>query len=222
MRQGNDALNEKSIYAVHAALGLSVSDILLQGCKPVIVEGPSDQIYLNTIKQILISHKSLSPKDEIIFVPSGGVKGVKGVVSIICGKNAELPFVILDSDKSGEDCKKKLSENLYKDEINKLLEVKDFVKLEKSEIEDLILSEDIVKAVDRIMPHNVEEYFSDIFEKGKPIIPQIESYSNSNGYDLPNGWKVELAKKVKAIMLKQKYDKEQLKVWKSLFDKFCE
>lgn len=222
LRQGNDALNEKSIYAVHAALGLSVSDILLQGCKPVIVEGPSDQIYLNTIKQILISHKSLSPKDEIIFVPSGGVKGVKGVVSIICGKNAELPFVILDSDKSGEDCKKKLSENLYKDEINKLLEVKDFVKLEKSEIEDLILSEDIVKAVDRIMPHNVEEYFSDIFEKGKPIIPQIESYSNSNGYDLPNGWKVELAKKVKAIMLKQKYDKEQLKVWKSLFDKFCE
>ena len=118
LRQGNDALNEKSIYAVHAALGLSVSDILLQGCKPVIVEGPSDQIYLNTIKQILISHKSLSPKDEIIFVPSGGVKGVKGVVSIICGKNAELPFVILDSDKSGEDCKKKLSENLYKDEIN--------------------------------------------------------------------------------------------------------
>lgn len=86
----------------------------------------------------------------------------------------------------------------------------------------MILSEDIVKAVDRIMPHNVEEYFSDIFEKGKPIIPQIESYSNSNGYDLPNGWKVELAKKVKAIMLKQKYDKEQLKVWKSLFDKFCE
>lgn len=221
LRQGNDALNEKSIYAVHAALGLSVSDILLQGCKPVIVEGPSDQIYLNTIKQILISHKSVSPKDEIIFVPSGGVKGVKGVVSIICGKNAKLPFVILDSDKSGKDCKKKLSDNLYKDEINKLLEVKDFVKLENSEIEDLILSEDIVKAVDRIMPRNVEEYFSDIFEKDKPIIPQIESYSNSNGYDLPNGWKVELAKKVKAIMLKQKYDTEQLKVWKSLFDKFC-
>lgn len=219
LRQGNDALNEKSIYAVHAALGLSVSDILLQGCKPVIVEGPSDQIYLNTIKQILISHKSVSPKDEIIFVPSGGVKGV---VSIICGKNAELPFVILDSDKSGEDCKKKLSDNLYKDDVDKLLEVKDFVKIEKSEIEDLILSEDIVKAIDRIMPHNVEEYFSDIFEKGKPIIPQIESYSNSNGYDLPNGWKVELAKKVKTIMLKQKYDKEQLKVWKSLFDKFCE
>ena len=39
LRQGADTLNEKSIYAVHAAMGLSVSDILLQGCQPIIVEG---------------------------------------------------------------------------------------------------------------------------------------------------------------------------------------
>lgn len=51
--------------------------------------------------------------------------------------------------------------------------VNDFVEIEKSEIEDLILSEDIVKAVDRIMPRNVEEYFSDIFEKGKPIFLKL-------------------------------------------------
>lgn len=221
LRQGNDALNEKSIYAVHAALGLSVSDILLQGCKPVIVEGPSDQIYLNTIKQILISNKSISPKDEIVFVPSGGVRGVKGVVSIISGKNAELPFVIIDSDRSGEDCKKKLIDSLYKEENKKILEVKDFCKLENSEIEDLILTEDIIKAVDRIMPRNVEEYFSDVFEKGKPIVPQIESFAKSQNVALPNGWKVELAKKVKTIMLKDSYDKDKTKVWKSLFDKFC-
>ena len=221
LRQGNDALNEKSIYAVHAALGLSVSDILLQGCKPVIVEGPSDQIYLNTIKQILISNKSISPKDEIVFVPSGGVKGVKGVVSIICGKNVELPFVILDSDKSGEDCKKKLIDSLYKEENKKVLEVKDFCKLENSEIEDLILTEDIIKAVDKIMPCNVEEDFSDTFDEGKSIVPQIESFAKSQNVNLSNGWKVELAKKVKSIMLKRAYDKEQLKTWKSLFDKFC-
>lgn len=221
LRQGNDALNEKSIYAVHAALGLSVSDILLQGCKPVIVEGPSDQIYLNTIKQILISNKSISPKDEIVFVPSGGVKGVKGVVSIICGKNVELPFVILDSDKSGEDCKKKLMDSLYKEENKRILEVKDFCKLENSEIEDLILTEDIIKAVDKIMPRNVEEDFSDSFDESNPIVPQIESFAKSQNVNLSNGWKVELAKKVKSIMLKRTYDKEQLKAWKSLFDKFC-
>ena len=38
LRQGADSLNEKSIYAVHAAMGLSVSDILLQGCQNIIAD----------------------------------------------------------------------------------------------------------------------------------------------------------------------------------------
>ena len=42
LRQGADKLNEKSIYAVHAAMGLGVSDVLLQGCQTIIVEGASD------------------------------------------------------------------------------------------------------------------------------------------------------------------------------------
>lgn len=120
LRQSSDKLNEKSIYAVHAALGLSVSDILLQGCKPVIVEGPSDQIYLSTIKQILISNKQIAPKDEIVFVPSGGVRGIQGVVSIIGSKNNELPYVIIDSDKSGADTKSKLEKGqLYSEDKKK-------------------------------------------------------------------------------------------------------
>ena len=109
LRQGNDCLNEKSIYAVHAALGLSVSDILLQGCKPIIVEGPSDQIYLNAIKQVLISKNKISPKEEIVFVPAGGVKGISGVVSILGGKDGELPYVIVDSDQSGKNLINKLN-----------------------------------------------------------------------------------------------------------------
>ena len=71
------------------------------------------------------------------------------------------------------------------------------------------------------MPRNVEEDFSDTFDEGKSIVPQIESFAKSQNVNLSNGWKVELAKKVKSIMLKRAYDKEQLKTWKSLFDKFC-
>ena len=45
-------------YAVYAALGLTVAESLLLGCKPVIVEGPSDQHYLTAIKNLLISRDS--------------------------------------------------------------------------------------------------------------------------------------------------------------------
>ena len=221
LRQGNDRLNEKSIYAVHAALGLSVSDILLQGCKPIIVEGPSDQIYMNTIKQILISNKQIAPKDELIFVPSGGVRGIPGVVSILGSKNGELPFVIVDSDKSGNDAKSKLIKgNLYADDKDKILEVKEFVGFDGSEIEDLIPHRFIIKAIAKIIPRSVEDDFEDFYKEGNPIIPQIESFSREHAFDLDNGWKVDLAKKVKLQMLKNTCTEEELKKWKDLFSKF--
>ncbi len=138
LRQGSDALNEKSIYAVHAALGLSISDVLLQGCQAIVVEGPSDQFYLNAIKAFLIREKLIAPEQEIVFVPSGGVKGVPGVVSMISSKADDIPYLIIDSDKSGEDAKNRLLSGLYKGFEDRILDVKDYAEIEKSEVEDLI------------------------------------------------------------------------------------
>lgn len=221
LRQSSDSLNEKSIYAVHAALGLSVSDVLLQGCKPVIVEGPSDQIYLNAIKQILISEKQIAPKEEIVFVPSGGVKGIQGVVSILGSKNEELPYVIVDSDKSGNDAKSKLIKGIYSGDKAKILEVKDYVDFDGSEIEDIIPAEHIINAIRKIL-RDVDDDFEDVYKSKEPIIPQIEKFACDHGVELENGWKVELAKKVKVSMPKKPIDKEQCEVWKKLFDKFCQ
>lgn len=220
LRQNNDSLNEKSIYAVHAALGLSVSDILLQGCKAVIVEGPSDQIYLNAIKQILIREKQIAPKEEVVFVPSGGVKGIQGVVSILGSKNEELPYVIVDSDKSGNDTKSKLLKGIYSGDKERILEVKDFVSFDGSEIEDIIPAEHIINAIRKIL-RDVDDDFEDVYKSKEPIIPQIEKFACDHGVELGNGWKVELAKRVKVSMLKKTIDKEQSEVWKKLFDKFC-
>lgn len=222
LRQSSDKLNEKSIYAVHAALGLSVSDILLQGCKPVIVEGPSDQIYLSTIKQILISNKQIAPKDEIVFVPSGGVRGIQGVVSIIGSKNNELPYVIIDSDKSGADTKSKLEKGqLYSEDKKKIIEIKTFAGFDGAEIEDIIPSDTLIKGVDKIMPKDIDDDFEDSYVANSPIIPQIEKFASNHNVELANGWKVELAKKVKQLMLKNNYNQEDCKTWKKLFDKFC-
>lgn len=222
LRQSSDKLNEKSIYAVHAALGLSVSDILLQGCKPVIVEGPSDQIYLSTIKQILISNKQIAPKDEIVFVPSGGVRGIQGVVSIIGSKNNELPYVIIDSDKSGADTKSKLEKGqLYSEDKKKIIEIKTFAGFDGAEIEDIIPSDTLIKGVDKIMPKDIDDDFEDSYVANSPVIPQIEKFASNHNIELANGWKVELAKKVKQLMLKNNYNQENCKTWKKLFDKFC-
>ena len=86
LRAGQSAAQTKSIYPVHAALGLSVSDTLFQGCRPSVVEGHSDQMYLSGIKTALVGMGKLRPTRELLFVPTSGVKAIKTVAAILGGR----------------------------------------------------------------------------------------------------------------------------------------
>lgn len=222
LRQGADSLNEKSIYAVHA-MGLSVSDILLQGCQSIVVEGPSDQHYLNAIKTFLIKEKLIAPKQEIVFIPSGGVKGIPGVVSIISGKDEQLPFVIVDSDKSGQDAFKKLTSALYKDQTDRIIEIKNIVDINNSEVEDLIPVDLLLRGINKLFLTVEDDDFEDNYDSKSPIIPQIEKFSQKHSIELKSGWKVELSKSFKlALKNKKKSDiEDEYKTkWVNLFKAF--
>ena len=222
LRQGNDKLNEQSIYAVHAALGLSVSDILLQGCEPVIVEGPSDQIYLNMIKNYLIAHKKFSPSKEVVFVPSGGVKGVSGIVSLL-GAKSELPYVILDSDKSGKDYLKKLQSGLYSGQTDKIVEIESIVGKENAEIEDLIPFSLLERFIGNKLFRDCEDDdFEEDYDESKAFIPQLEAFATEHSVELEKGYKVKMAKDAKNRLMGKKapeITEEEIARWKTLFDK---
>ena len=223
LRQGADSLNEKSIYAVHAAMGLSVSDILLQGCQNIIVEGPSDQHYLNAIKSFLIKEKLLAPKQEMVFVPSGGVRGVPGVVSILSSKAEELPYVLVDSDVSGQDTVKKLNSGLYKDQKDRIIQVKDITSIDNSEVEDIIPYALLSRGIDRLFLTVEDETFQDIYDSTLPVLPQIEGFAKKHSIELKQGWKVELAKSAKQLLKNKKeadIDEETKTKWVNLFKKF--
>lgn len=225
LRASDDKLNEKSIYAVHAALGLSVSDILLQGCQPIIVEGPSDQNYLNAIKIYLIRNQKYHPTRELIFIPSGGVRGVSGVVSIVSGKEGNLPFVILDSDKSGVDAKKKLTSGLYSDMPEKIINIGDITNIDNSEVEDIVPLDLMTRPLDRLFREIEDEDVMDNLQEGDPLIPQIESFARKYNVDLSSqkGWKVDLSKNVKQQLSKAKtVDEKYINMWVELFEKFSE
>lgn len=209
---------EKSIYPVHAALGLTVSDTLLLGCLPILVEGPSDQIYLSMIKRYLMGKGHIKNNKELVFIPTGGVKGIGPVTKLVSSREDELPLVLLDSDNRGNDYAKQLKKERFKDQPNKVLQVNDFLKREgRFEIEDLIPSKALIPLIDRA--YRSDNFFDDYFKKDQPIVDQIESWAKENSITLEDGWKVELARTAQNRFDKtmDEVTEELEETWKNLF-----
>jgi predicted ATP-dependent endonuclease of OLD family len=220
--RSNKKIAEKSIYPIHAAIGITVSETLLYGCQPVLVEGISDQIYLQLIKKYVLSQGKYINDKEIVFIPTGGVKGMSPVIKILCGRENDLPFVLLDSDKPGIEKQKQLQKDLYADAKEKVLSISTFIKDGEYEIEDLMPIEELARTFSKQYRRvNSEEDFDYSFDKTQPIVNQMEAYAKENGYTLTDGWKVDLAKDCQKNFdrILEKTSDDLKNSWIVLFDK---
>jgi hypothetical protein len=137
----------------------------------------------------------------LIFPPTGGTKGVKAVVSILGGRDEQLPVTLFDSDDAGKVIVKALKNGTYSGDQALVLEVETFTGMPDSEIEDLLPSEVIVRELDR-WQRGADVQFEEEYKAGAPIIPQIEEWAKRHDVVLQKpGWKVELAKRIKKKLL---------------------
>jgi hypothetical protein len=105
-------------------------------------------------------------------------------------------------------------------EPEKLLCVRDFVSIPTAEIEDLMPSDMVVKAVDAVF-RAADKPFVDIYKSGSAIVPQVESWAARNNVTLELGWKVEVAKRVKQRVLDgAAIDDKTVELWEKMFGKF--
>lgn len=219
--RANEKIAEKSIYPIHAAIGLTVSDTLLLGSVPVLVEGPSDQIYLQLIKNHLIGLSKFNLGKELVFIPTGGVKGMSPVIKILLGRENELPIALMDSDKQGEQKIKQLRTGLYKDEKDKVIPVSEILGKGEYEIEDLLPNDELARVFSKKFRGDKTEDFEYIYNKSKPIVDQMENFAKDNGIQLELGWKVDLAKDFQKIFdrIKDRVSEDLLEKWEALFKK---
>lgn len=219
--RANEGATGRSIYPVHAALNLSISRTYLQGCVPVLVEGPSDQIYLSAIKIKLISEGRLKPQRELVFLPVGGAKGVSPVVSIIVGRDESLPYAVLDSDNMGLETAKTLRGNLYRESPSLIVNVDAVTGRQGDEVEDLFPIETMARLLSKRLPRTSED-FDDVFDRTSPFVPQVKSFAQRHSLILPDSWKVDLATAVKDRLLqgRDSITSDTLQKWELLFSKF--
>ncbi len=225
LRAGQAAARSKSIYPVHAALGLSVCDTLFQGCRPIVVEGQSDQLFLSGIKTILVALGKIRPSRELLFVPTSGVKAIKTVASILAGRDEDLPLVLCDADNAGKSLATSVKENLYKDVPDRVLLVSDFTGTDGTQIEDLFPWAFLGPIIDRyILKGPDDQPFTP--DASKPsIVDQVKDYAARHKLELAEGWKVDLARLVKArltIDLAKNPDwTATVAVWEKLFQRLA-
>lgn len=222
-RNRDGARERGATYAVHSALNLTVAESLLLGCKPVIVEGPSDQHYLTAIKSVLIGKRKIAPKSELVFPPSGGAKTAKIIASILSGRDDDLPFVLFDSDTPGKQAAKTLRETLYSGFEDRVIMTDEvFEQMASTEIEDLIPPALICSVLDR-MERRADREFEEFHNPSKPIVPQIKEWAAGQGFELEDGWKVRLSLGVKERLVfnpTKHVDDARLDQWKVLFARF--
>ncbi|CAH1204111.1 ATP-dependent OLD family endonuclease [Candidatus Nitrotoga sp. BS] len=221
-QSGSDVAQAGAAYAVYSALNLSVTESLLLGCTPVVVEGQSDQHYLTLIKALLIGAGKISPCRELVFPPAGGTKTLRMTAAILTGRDERLPVVLLDGDEMGARMAKELTTSLYDSEREKVLSTDSYAGFKGSELEDLIPLNRFSEAIDRIF-REPERSFSEVAKPGLPIIPQVEDWAKNESVDLPKGWKVDVARRVKTATLMrgiQDVEEKLVNKWVQMFETF--
>lgn len=220
LRRGSeDPRKSGATYAIYSALNMNVAESMLIGCHPVIVEGPSDQHYLTAIKTILIAAGKIKPARELIFPPAHGARNAQVIATILSGRDDVLPVMLLDGDAAGLKMAGDMRNGLYKDVKTRVIDTNDYVGFADSEIEDLIPQETIVSVLDR-WQKSADHEFETIAKPGQPIVPQIEAWAKAEGVKLEEGWKVELARRVKERLLSRgtkDIEPEVIDRWSKLF-----
>ena len=127
----------------------------------------------------------------------------------------------MDSDAAGEEKKKTLAKNLYKDKEDKLISVSEFIhtKVDKPEIEDLMDYDVLMEVFNREF-HSENEDFEYDKSSSKNVVQQIEDFSKENDITLFEGWKVKLAQRY--VSKDRNETKKILEKWIKIFNKFIE
>ena len=213
--EGTDTKRGAS-FAVRAALSISVADVMLLGSAPVLVKSTIEQIYLSTIKTILIREGRLRPARDIVFAPVVGPEIMQTLVQLVVGDTVRTPTVIVDGDVvEQDDGLDRLPNNTV---ANRVVSLDDETGLRGANIEDVIGLDLLAPLVDRV-ERRPDRLFIDVSRPGTPVVQQVTAWAEHEGIALAADWRRDLALRAKARLLEVSADTipgATLEMWESM------
>lgn len=196
-------LDNKDAWApVRSALGINLEDSFIVGEKTVLVEGPSDIVYLEGFKKII--DKNI--ESSYFCLPINGITNIPYYVNLI--ESLKVSYVAL-LDEDGKS---------YGVDVDKLLRINPknlFRKGQKDfDIEDLLESEILAKSIVSIYPDlDYDELIKELQSNDKKAVTIIKRF-------LKNKNKNEDFDKIKVAKEALRYVRNNLQVYKRTIDNF--
>ena len=137
----------KDIFPIQDAVGHTIVEELLHRRKNLLVEGETDQLYLNFLSEHCKKDRKQGLPEDTLITRCYGAEKVSFIARIFLAYGAR-PVILLDSDEVGKRCQKTL-EKLYAKHEDAVLMLRDVFGQENYEIEDVIGEEIIVPCFER-------------------------------------------------------------------------
>ena len=102
-------VDEETVFPLQAALGYTLAQTLFLGPKNLLLEGPSDLIYLDIMDDDLSGHGHTTIDDSWVRVPVGGAGKLSTFVSLI-GANQLKLAVLVDASTKDADAVQRLAQ----------------------------------------------------------------------------------------------------------------
>jgi putative AbiEii toxin of type IV toxin-antitoxin system/AAA ATPase-like protein len=126
--------SQDTVFPLQAALGYELSQTLFVGPDNLLVEGPSDLLYLTIFSDHLRSLGREGLDDRWVIVPTGGLQNVPAFISLF-GTQLDIAVVVDGAGKGLQRVENMVDRGLL--ERHKLLPVSDITGTKEADIEDL-------------------------------------------------------------------------------------
>ena len=183
----------KDIFPIQAAVGHTIVEELLHRKKNLLVEGRTDDLYLNFFSKHCKKAGRQGLPEDIYITECDGASKISFYTNIFLNHGVR-PIVLLDSDKEGKKRQESLTSKLYTKHKDAVLMIGEVLGQDRCEIEDIIGEEEILPALNNIV--GVEISLSQDDRGKKSLVERIEKAAACSNTQLPKGWKSEIAQRI--------------------------
>jgi len=169
-----------TVFPLQAALGYELAQTLFIGPNCLLVEGPSDLIYLQILSEAVINKGFDGLNPSWVIVPVGGADKLSTFVSLL-GSNKLNIVVLIDISSKNKQKIQNLQDNAMLGH-NNLIQMSEITGIKNSDIEDIFEPTFYLKLVNGAYTNELTKEISmESFSNENPrIVKRIEDYFNDN------------------------------------------